>query len=667
MFAFPTPCRSVVPRPVQARRVLAAMAALLLSAAAAWVDITLDVQPTRTQVYLGETFVLNVVVNGADAGLPQPDLSALKADVRPLGSQSNSRHSISIINGHITRESSESRLFAFEVKPLAAGALAMGPVSLTVNGNRYAGQGPPVQVTGVEQQDSVLATVRASSQTVMVEEPFTITLSLAIAALAPPFDRYEPILPSDPPHLDCPYLNQADIPGLKTPDLQKVLQDMIQHDARTPAFTINNYTSQAPDLFSDPFNFAAGGDPFRPRPVKFRLSQKPVTLNGRNYREYSLALSYTPRQEGDYTFGPVALKGAIIGSVDAAGQPASKQIFAIGPAVTVRVVPPPETNRPDWFIGSVGRKLAAHAELDAALCKVGDPLTLTLDVTGELSLGNMRPPLLNLQPELTTDFRIYDDNVETTSIPGGKRFRYRIRPIREGTLELPPIKVACFDTDSRTYKTARTEPLPVQARPNTQIVSDSGDGGTNRGARTTHLNIESANAIPAAITVVAAGAQPAPLLSPTARSLPLAAGGPLTVLLAWTGLAFWRQRARFALAHRRARALPHALALLHASSRTARPDAAQVARAIRAFLAERLDVAGAALTAPESRRLLQARGVPADLAVACGEQLARLDQALYRPDGQDADILKVVCETSTLLPRIAAALDRPPARTEVDP
>lgn len=636
---------------------LLAVACLVTGASRAAVA-SINVQPTRTQVYLGETFVLNVVVNGADFDLPVPDVSAIQGDVRLLGSNSNSRRSISIINGKVSQENVQERVFAFEVKPRAAGTLSTGPVRLAYEGQTYIGQGPGVQVTGIEQQNSVIASVTASRESVLVDEPFAVTLSIAVRALPEAYARFEPLLPNNPPHLDCAYLSQAQIPGLKTPDLTKELQAVVQQDNRAPGFTINDYTARPQDFFANPFTFDA--NPLQPRPIRFRLAQKTARINGLTYYTYTFALNYTPRQEGDYTFGPMTFKGPIIAGVDANHQPEPRELFAVGPAVTVRVVPPPETNRPDWFIGSVGRSLNAHAGFDATVCNVGDPLTLTLDVTGDLSLGNLRPPLLNLQPDLTTHFRIYDNNVEITVIPNGKRFRYRVRPMREGTIEFPAIRLAYFDTAARDYRTVRTQPIPVQARPTTQIVSDGGDAGSPA-ARVLHIEIEKTFATPAAITVTQAGAQTDVLLPNPSTTLPLAAGGPVLLLLAWTTRRLWRHRDRFATARRRAHARGRALAALRDIRRQDPTDAAVVAGVVRKYLTERLDVTGASLTGPDARQLLLNSGASPEAANACGDLLARLDQALYRPEEAHNATPALIPDTVALLAQLDLALDHPAA------
>lgn len=634
---------------------VSSLAGLLLLAvlpAAARAAISLDIQLARTQVYFGESFLLTVVVNGADAGLPAPDLSALKADTRLLGSRSNSSRTFAIINGAVTRRSAEARTFAFEVKPREAGTFQTGPIVLMVNGQTYTSQGAHVEVTGILEQEIVRARMGASSQSVMVDEPFTVTLTVDVLALPPPHQDFEPLFPGNPPHIECEYLGQAQIAGLQTPNLQEILGGLLQQDPREPAFTINNYRQNRSPFFGN-------------RALPFRIPRKTVVIRGNPYHEYALTLPYTPQQEGDYTFGPLTFKGPVIVGADPNGHAIPREIFCVGPAVTVRVVPPPETNRPDWFIGSVGSNLHAHAELDAAVCKVGDPLTLTLDIAGAISLGNLRPPVLNLQPELTADFRIYDDNVEVSPLPSGKRLRYRIRPIREGTLEFPPIRVAWFDTASHAYQTARTQPIPVQARPNTQIVSDPGE--TNRASQTTRLRMTAAETLPAAITVSASGTQTDSFLPEPAPLALLGLSGPAAVCLYGMAALLIRNRKRIADARRRSRALPRALRLLRASARAPAADAEPVAHALRAYLSDRLAVAGEALTGPEAETLLHARGVPQSVAYACGDLLARLDRMQYQPDAAQADRSALLREALDVLPKVEAALQRPPMRPEEAP
>jgi hypothetical protein len=594
---------------------------LLLSAGLSWAvaDVTLNVRPDRERIYLGEAFNLYLEVVGADAGLLVPDISALPAaETRLLGSNSNSRRSIQYVNGRITQEVYESRVFVFAVQPKADGVFATGPVTLNHNGRRHIGQGASVTVTGVQQQDTVVARIQASSENLLVDEPFTVTLTVQVAALPEPYANIEPLAGESPPHLQVDYLNLKEIRGLHQSDLKAILEGMVAQDRRAPGFTLNDFTNPS-NLFGNPS-------------IKFRLPVKHLTNAGKSVWEYSLSLTYTPQQEGSYTFGPLTFKGPVIVGADRQNRAMTRDIFTIGPAATVRVVPPPEQDRPEWFVGCVGRDLAVQAAFDTDVCKVGDPLTLSLDLTGAVSLANLRPPLLSIQPGVTTHFRVYDDNIESVPLPNGKRFRYRVRPLRAGTLEFPPIRAAFYDTATRTYRTVASAPIPVQARSTTQIVSDSlNDAGTGRVARTQRL-VALTSRTPAAITVAPQALDPDPLLPPLHRlAWPLVCG-PACYLLAIGCAWAWSRRGAFAAQRRSSQARRLAVVALRRNGATSPPEAMRV---LRTFLANRLGVPAQALTPDETARLLRERGVPESLALDGLALLTQLDQAVYQPGASD--------------------------------
>lgn len=585
-------------------------------------DVTLKLSVSREKIYLGESFNLNIMVDGADRSVPTPDLSALsRAEVQFLGTHSNTRSSISIINGRMTRESFEGRTFAYQITPKEKGRFKAGPVRVTIGGKTYVHEGAVIEVTGVEQQDFVLAKVVASSTSILVEEPFTVTLSVAVADLPEAFAKEnEPLFPNAPPHLSVDFLeiNRQQESGLKGPDLNQLLNGLIDQSGRQPCFSINSYQSR------DMMNFGAifDDDPFKPRPIRFRLPVTRKKINGKSYREYTLTLSYTANKEGDFTFGPLTFKGNIIAGVNEARQAIPQEIYAIGPAVTVRVTPPPDEGRPDCFIGAVGRDVEAKAALDANTCKVGDPLTLTLEVTGGVSISNMRTPVLGLQPELTKDFRVYDENVKSETLPNGKRFTYQVRPLREGTLEFPPVKVGYYNSERRAYDILMTQPIPIQAKATTQIATAAVPG-----ARDTRTQ-EEQELLPCGITVVPLASHNATLLPSAQTMLPLLCAGPLLCLLVLLAAPF----RRFVGGLRELNRTSGALRRARSACRKAKTPGA-LSQAARCYLAERLGLAsGTALTPGEACALLSSRGIPEEVAREVQAQLAQLDEAMYRPD-----------------------------------
>jgi hypothetical protein len=427
-------------------------------------------QANRDKIYLGESIILNVRVRGTDTP-DMPDLSGIRdARVLFLGSQNDSQLHVIVVNDKVEKRGFTGRTFTFQVTPEKTGTVPMGPIRVTHAGQSRTIQGPAIQVTGVEDQDYVRIDLVPSRTEVLVDEPFDITLRVRIRALAKPFDDMEPLLPHKQPRLDAGFLSGDPIDGLAIPDMRNELNARIIRDARLPGFGINDFTLQV-----NPFDFDSIFDPMGRRGkqyARFALPRHAVTIDGKPYHEYTLTLTYTPEKEGSYTFGPLIFKGDIVVGVTSQRNPVEETIFAVGPAATVRVVPPPESGRPVAYIGAIGSHLIADAQLDTQTCKVGDPLTLTLKIAGKVSLKNIVRPILGLQPDLSQDFRIYDDTAQTRTGSDHVLFSWMVRPLREGTLEFPPIEIGYYDVQQRAYRTVKTQPLPVRANAAAEINTD---------------------------------------------------------------------------------------------------------------------------------------------------------------------------------------------------
>ncbi len=635
---------------------LAFLCVLLFVAAlqAATLSLSLD----RTRIYLGESVIANVALEGSrdDRNIPVFQ-KASPDEVEYLGSRDNSQHSIVIINGKVTRNDFEGRVFVFRITPSAAGTFQTGAVSVKTQSGTISASGARIEVTGVEKRDDISASVSCGDQTVLVDSQFTITLSVLIRALPAPNADFEPIMPGQPLHLEAGYLNGEEVKGLKLPDLNAALNNLVSRRAgREAAFTLNDYKQRGMSL--DLFDF--GGDPFAARPIQFRIPPKKVQRDGTNYWEYAVSLDYLPTAEGDYTFGPVTVKGSIIVGARPDGTARMDEVFVVGPAVTVRVVPPPEEGRPDYFVGSVGKSMRAAASLDTSRCKVGDPLTLTLDLTGEISVSNLKPPLLSLQPNHSDDFRIYDDNIESENIEGGKRFKYRVRPLRAGTLEFPAVLVAYFNSVKGAYETVATDPMPLQVEETTRIaassVTDSADAdGSVRDA---------SNGVLVPDGIVSAAADPSPrCLARGSKALAaMLAGAPALWLfvIALRALAGWlrRRRERGTLGRR---ASSNLRAFRQARVRAEKdPSAAAAAAssAARVALAAKLGLETVSLTVPEMRKALADRSVPAEtIAETCAafEDLERLSYA-HGAEGDGTSARERIDHLGTALEKVFAAL-----------
>lgn len=433
-------------------------------AAVAFGESAIEVEANRSQIYLGEPVILTVKVSGApDAGMP--DLSAItNASIKAYAPQSQSYYSTTYVNGRVQKHSSSTVIYTYEITPAAAGSFTAGPVKLMLGGKAISKPGPVIAVEGIQKQDLVIAAVKASRDAVMVDEPFDITMTIAIKRLGGRFADNDPIVPASPIALTVPYLELKHIDGLQDPDLVGILNARCI-SRNNPGFCINGLKDDSPDSmirrmmsFGTDDAMTSGDNRYR-----FMLDRKPVTINGVEYFQYELTVTYKALKEGNYTFGPLDLKGSIISSADSAGRATMQPVWTIGPAVTVRVLLPPDQGRPPSFIGARGSNITVSASLDAQTCSVGDPLTLTLSINGNMRMDNVYPPDLAAQPALFKDFRINEDSVQISTKDQTRTYKYTVRPVRAGTLEFPPVEIAYYDLKERAYRTVKTKPLPVRA------------------------------------------------------------------------------------------------------------------------------------------------------------------------------------------------------------
>lgn len=582
---------------------LPAVFVLLFTWCAAAEEIGIEAEADRPQIYLGESFILRVKVSGIREIL-DVDLSAIaNCSTKSLGSQDISNYSITIINGVMKRQGFSGRVYFFEVTPSRAGDFRAGPVRITRRGETYTAAGASVAVTGVSQQDIVSIAVEASRATVLADEPFSITLRVLIRRLPGRYYEIDPLYPNQPPTLTVPYLETAPIEGLKEPDIRSLLNSLLAQNPDRPGFYINNHTVRSDPManfFSRTMDF---GDPFAERKAKFMFSRREIREDKRDYFEYSVRTDYVPEKEGNYTFGPALFKGNIPAGGDGRNEPPTRDIFAVGPAVTVRVIPPPEENRPECYIGAIGSNLLVETQLDAQTCKVGDPLTLTLTVGGNVQMRNVQPPRLSLQTNLLSSFMVYDDNIQTSRDGDRRRFTYTIRPTRAGTYELPPIDVAFYDANAREYRVVQSQPIPLRVNRTLEVTAAQIMGGTtNNTGRTSRST--STSVISPALRLVE--------LERTAADgfmLILLLTGPIVFGMALGGRWLWRVVPHCIPHLRRAAAARRATRMLPAGEggQAAATSAAFIA-AIRAFCADRFDARGHALMPDDARHLLAAQG-----------------------------------------------------------
>ena len=138
-------------------------------------------------------------------------------------------------------------------------------------------------------------------------------------------------------------------------------------------------------------------------------------------------------------------------------------------AVELTVVGPPESGRSVSFCGAIAENFGAIASVDANVCTSGDPLLFTLELSGATDSAMVYAPSVAAAFK-GSPFRLDEASLKTETLAASKRFTWRVRAVGAGTVEIPSINVSWFDIKSRTYKTVRTERIPVQIKAGEQAT-----------------------------------------------------------------------------------------------------------------------------------------------------------------------------------------------------
>jgi len=167
-----------------------------------------------------------------------------------------------------------------------------------------------------------------------------------------------------------------------------------------------------------------------------------------------------PLREGSLTIGAPRIEGRTGFSLFSRR---ANAVVRDGVPVEVKVLPLPTKGRPDAFEpGNVGR-FTIQGALDKRSTKVGEPVTLTVTVSGE---GNLRKVKITPFSELD-GARVYEPRVndavtsQAGRLVGERRWEVLILPQKEGTLEIPPVELHYFDPVAKEYRSRQTEALKV--------------------------------------------------------------------------------------------------------------------------------------------------------------------------------------------------------------
>jgi hypothetical protein len=401
------------------------------------------------EVFVGESLTLRVSLNNME-GAVAPKLDSLQEDFateliaeRPLNQSSTT-----IINGRVMQRNLTRVDFDYQLTPKRKGTLTIPSIAVEFSGKQYRSEPITIRVLEPTPQDYVFLETKVSKTRVYPTEKFDVTLRILVRGI--PDWEGDPVRPlaRRPPRLSIPWVETPE--GLKGPDQSQWLQTLLSD--RNYGFTINGVRT-------------SGAFPFDgPQPALFDLltgktKKKLETGEEHEFFVYEITKSMQADTPGRYTFGPAMVKGTFaVGREEE--RLLAKQIAANAAAEQLEVVEVPSP-RPKNYFGGIG-EYNVNTVLAPSNCRVGDPITLTLNIESEeSSLEPVFAPKLTNIPFMADSFEIIDDAPIGQTDGNKKVFVYSLRPKKKMDA-VPPFVFQTFDPGSETFKDVPGNPMTLE-------------------------------------------------------------------------------------------------------------------------------------------------------------------------------------------------------------
>ena len=549
---------------------------------------------TPASVVLNGQFVLNVEVRGVQRTDADPELPIIGSFGRYLGVSSSTN--MQMINGVTT----VSLIVQYRYQAMQEGTFDIGPVRVRAGGRALATE--PVTLT-VSTSPSPRPGVASSSQ-----EPVVAPEDLFVEAEV----RKRRVYENEPVVVRYRLFTRVnvssysvtqtggnegfwveDVPQSQNPQVEQVVRDGVQYATAVLRHSVL-------------FPTGPGAKTVEPMSVEVR-----VRVQRRS------------RDPFEDIFNRSSLFGSLVSTL------------VTSDPVDIEVLPLPVEGRPESFTGLVGW-LDIRAVLDRSAVQTNEAVTLSVRVTGEGNLRGLAAPTIGFSP----DFEVFPPEVSEsidrsgTRISGTKTYEYVLIPRSPGEKTIPSIELGYFDAGSGRYATSATQPMRLDVTGDAVVIAP----GVRIGVETLRDDIRFIRIAPPRFAVAGASIFDSP-------GFWLVTLLPLVAMIGALGLRWHVDRLEgdvaFARGRRASRVARKRLA--RAQSLTSGGDVrgfyAEVERALRGFLADKLNVAEAGFMSDSAESELRQRGVSSDAVREYLECLGVCDKARFAPPGSSNEEL----------------------------
>lgn len=559
--------------------------------------------------YVGIPLPLRIAVQNASTHSEPviPAIDGLEIESEGTSRVSNQLSTI-IINGQVVQDTSQSSvIYSYQVMPTRAGHFTIPALEVEVDGKVQKTLPQSFEVIQPENEGLLTLEVNTEGPTGYVGQAVDVVLVMDIKAFHD--DRYDYTLDEAQTwQLVRAQLSEWGI-------FEETLTEMAQQ---------------------------------RERPQGRLVYKKNNQGEREQYYRYEISTEFWPKRPGQLDVGQVrVVAGYPTGLTQARGffaRPGELQYTGFRPVVAsasvepVQIKPIPENNRPPYFTGSVGN-YTMKAEAQPTTMHVGDPIRLSLLVSGDGQMDFLHAPPLWEIKTLTKDFHVPDEPIPGFVRGENKLFNVTIRPKRERVTQIPALPFSFFNPNTGEFKTVYTEPIPIQVKPVErlsldEIVSKQQPNTAGKSDRST----DSENQTPDISEQIFH-------TSNTSENFLLNSGHPLASWIIWTallapplvvlGLVGGRAITKAASGSTRVQRHQSRQTALHRIEQAADPG--EVHQALTHYVAARCDSSAHRLTRHEAIETLQSAQMSPTQIVVVDECLARCEQLQFSGAG-DADM-----------------------------
>jgi hypothetical protein len=378
----------------------------ILATARAFADVSVNATVDRSRISFGESVTLTIAVQGAQSGA-QP--SVPRIDGLTFAGPST-QSSVSIMNGAM----SQSLSYVYQVTPGRTGEFAIPAIEVNVGKKSY----------------------------------LTVPIKLVVEKGATQSDLRELLFARARVASQQIYLGQT-----------APLEVLVFSRADLPLKGLASFNCEANSLGFKFLNSLKSGS---------------QVINGESFNIQAITGAISPVRAGTLNFGPCVLKAQLaVQRQGRRGWPFDDSMFdeMMGrvqvrevpvtiDAVPIEVLPLPEESKPADFAGAVGQwNLDVTAK--PTNVAVGDPITLTIKISGNGNIDTVPAPKIGALDE----FKTYDPTAKTTKDElntTGERVIQQVLIAKSADVkQLPEIRLTYFDPAAKAYRTAVQSPIPL--------------------------------------------------------------------------------------------------------------------------------------------------------------------------------------------------------------